>query len=85
MADTTRWTLQQCADAAGKRTAVAAEVAYVPPPRRCLACGADLGARRGKAGLYIVYCGQSCAAEYRRRRGQHVEVERDLTLTRYSW
>ncbi len=85
MADTTRWTLQQCADAAGQGADAAAEVAYVPPQRRCLGCGADLGARRTKAGLYVVYCGRACVDTHRHRRAQQVEAERRLTLAAYSW
>lgn len=85
MADTTRWTLQECADAAGQCADPAPDIAYVPPLRRCRGCGADLGERRTKGGLYLVYCGASCVADHRRRQVQHFEAEWVLTLAAYSW
>lgn len=85
MADTTRWTLQDFANMAGQGVGDVPAPEYIPPDGNCLGCGTFLGEMRAKNGMRRVYCGAACMLAYHRRRSQHGEVERDLTLGRYSW
>jgi len=88
MADTTRWTLQQCADAAGKRaepypTCAGDTVAH---DHRCAACGADLTGRRARTtGLPLVFCGNACRNQFNRRWRVRPDEIAALTMRNYSW
>ncbi len=88
MADTTRWTLQQFADAAGKRVAPYPTCAEATVDQRhcCAACGADLGGRTAKTtGLPLVYCGLPCQKVANRRWRSGPDESAALTMSEYSW
>jgi len=88
MADTTRWTLQQCADAAGKRTTPYPTCAgdTVAHDHRCAACGADLTGRRAKnTGLALIYCNAHCRTIHNRRWRSGPDESAALTMRNYSW
>ena len=88
MADTARWSLQQFADAAGKRTDPYPHEADAPPDNRqqCLGCGADLTGQRVKGSrLPRVYCGRECLRKANNRWHDRPDESAVLRLSQYSW
>ncbi len=91
MADTTRWTLQQCADAAGKRVApypTCAEAGADQGPH-CRGCGAALTGQTTKvikaSGLPRVFCSRECLRLAQRRWRSGPDESAALTMSQYSW
>lgn len=88
MADTASWTLQDFADAAGKRVApypTCAE-ATVAHDHRCGGCGAPLHGRTAKTtGLPLVYCSQQCRNTHNRRWRTGPDESAALTMRNYVW
>ena len=87
MADTARWTLQQFADAAGKRVEPYPheDAAALVPARLCLACGADLSGRYSPNGLPLIYCGTQCAKKANTRWHDRPDESAALRLSQYYW
>jgi len=87
VADTARWTLQQFADAAGKRIAPYPheEDAALAPERLCGACGADLSGRYAPNGLPLIYCGRPCVTKASRRWHDGPDTSAALRFSQYSW
>ena len=88
MADTARWSLQQFADAAGKRIAPYPHedaAALAPQDRCCAACGADLLGRYAPNGMPLIYCGKQCAKKANNRWHDRPDESAVLRLTQYYW
>lgn len=89
MADTSAWTLQDFANAAGKRTEpypTGAEAAPAHEHQCCPGCGAALAGLTVKgSGLPRVYCSDSCRIKAQRRWRSHPDDTATLRLTQYLW
>jgi hypothetical protein len=88
MADTSQWTLQQFADAAGQRAEPypLEDAPTSPPAHVCHSCGAPLhGARNPHTNMLRVYCDRRCQAVATRRWNTRHDATPSLALTQYSW
>lgn len=86
MADTSHWTLQDFANAAGKRVEPYPTCAAPEPQRVCQGCGEDLRSRIAKTtGLPMLYCGNTCRTLAARRWRNGPDEAATLGLHRYSW
>lgn len=86
MADTTRWSLQDCANAAGKRRHHApAALATAPDEHLCRGCGIPLDGQRTKTGLLRVYCSQPCMQAHTRVYAVRPDDEAHVRMAAYYW
>lgn len=87
MADTTTWTLQECANAAGQRREQAPVTldASAPSKHECQGCGVPLDGQRNALGLLRVFCSTGCMTRYNRRWTERPDDTALLRLTAYYW
>ncbi len=85
MADTSGWTLQDFANAAGTRTAPYPTCAAPETSRECPGCGEDITPLRTKTGLPKSYCSDSCRVKAQRRWRSHPDETAALRMAQYVW